>query len=155
MPTIHITKYEIRNELLPEVCVFTGEPTGHTIRSRFRKTPPWVPVAFLASPALRIFFFVLFSRADMAPPAFTYLFSALPLVMGICGLLARKSVVIDVPVSPRMARRWIWPSVFGLPRSLYAKEITETDIALAGVHPGFVAAVQEVWLRETIRLQKE
>ena len=154
MATIRITKHEIRNKLLPQVCVFTGEPTGHTIRRRFRKTPPWVPVAFVCSPIIRIFFLVLFSHADMAPPAFIYLFSALPLLLGILGLLARQSVVIYVPVSPRKARQWVWPSVFGLPSSLYAKEITVTDIALAGVHPNFVAVVREVWLRETIRLQR-
>ena len=47
MATIRLTRYEVQNNLLPPVCMVTGEPTGDTKRHTFRWTPPWVGILIL------------------------------------------------------------------------------------------------------------
>ena len=41
MATVRITRYEVQNNLLPQVCVGTGEPTTDIKRRTFRCASVW------------------------------------------------------------------------------------------------------------------
>ncbi len=166
MASIRITRYEAQHNLLPPVCVVTGEPTSETKRHTFRWTPPWVGVLILV-----------------------------PLLYIICALVLRKDITFDVPLASRKRGHWLWRQVFvllgvlgciglviagialsnepnGVNRgpdiglitagaagvglvlvivvavilqytSIRPKEITDRDITLVGVHENFVAALEE------------
>ena len=71
MASIRITRYEVQNNLLPAVCVVTGEPTTDVKRHTFRWTPPWVGILILGG--------------------------VLPYV--IVAMILRKDITFDVPIS--------------------------------------------------------
>ncbi len=203
MATIRITRYEIEQNLLPAVCVFTGEPTTDTVRHLFRWMPHWVPFVLLGSTLLLMFFRMVFAGVGMDPPCIAYALPGLGMVFGTVGLAGRKAFVIDLPLVSRESLHWFWPRAFetvggmtciaalilgstnsdainGLKsdfdyglmaeragavgfvavgivayfwrgKTLRALEITDTDMILAGVHPNFVAALQEEWAKEIER----
>jgi hypothetical protein len=166
--TIRITRYEVRKNLLPSVCMVTGEPTGDVKRHTFSWTPPWVGILILAG--------------------------LLPYI--VVALILRKQITIDVPLVARKRGHWAVRQAFGLIGVLGCialgiagivissdpdnmrnkgpdigliltaaagvglvvviivalilqgtcvrpKEITERDITLAGVHENFVVALEE------------
>ena len=172
MPSIRFTRYEVEHNLLPPVCVVTGEPTSDTKRHTFRWTPPWVGILILAG--------------------------VLPYL--IVALILRKDITFDVPIASRKKGHWLWRQLFGLfgvlgciglvgvgialshqpgganqgpdiglytaaaagvglifvlaialilqNTSVRPKEITDRDITLAGVHENFIVALEEERDRE-------
>ena len=167
MASIRITRYEAQNNLLPPVCVVTGEPTTDFKRHTFRWTPPWVGILILAG--------------------------LLPYL--IVALITRKDITFDIPIASRKKGHWLWRQLFavfgvlgciglvivgialsnqpggvnqGPDIGLYTaaaagvglvfvlavalflqftsvrpKEITDRDITLVGVHENFIVALEE------------
>ena len=167
MATVRITRYEVQNNLLPQVCVVTGEPTTDIKRRTFRWTPPWVGILILGG--------------------------LLPYL--IVAMILRKDITVDVPIVPGKKGHWLWRQLFALfgvlgciglvvvgialsnepggrnqgpdiglytalaagvgllfvlivalilqNTSVRPKEITDRDITLAGVHENFVVALEE------------
>lgn len=167
MASIRITRYEVQNNLLPSVCVVTGEPTTDVKRHTFRWTPPWVGILILGG--------------------------VLPYV--IVALILRKDITFDVPIASRKKGHWLWRQLFGIfgvlgciglvlvgialangpgqqrqgpdvglitagaagvgllvvlvialilqNTSVRPKEITDEDITLTGVHENFIVAMEE------------
>ncbi len=167
MASIRITRYEVQNNLLPSVCVVTGEPTTDVKRHTFRWTPPWVGILILGG--------------------------VLPYV--IVAMILRKDITFDVPIASRKKGHWLWRQLFGIfgvlgciglvvvgialangpgqqrqgPdiglytaagagvglllvlagavilqfTSVRPKEITDEDITLTGVHENFIVAMEE------------
>jgi hypothetical protein len=166
--TIRITRYEVRNNLLPSVCMVTGEPTGDTKRHTFRWTPPWVGVLILGG--------------------------LLPYI--VVAMILRKEITIEVPLASRKRGHWLVRQLFALfgvfgcialaiagivisadlnngrnqgpdfglmltaaagvglvlviivalilqSTCVRPKEITDRDITLSGVHENFVVAMEE------------
>ena len=180
MATIRITRYEVRKNLLPSVCMVTGEPTGDSKMHTFRWTPPWVGVLILGG--------------------------LLPYL--IVAMILRKQISIDVPLAARKRGHWFVRQAFGLVGVLGCialgiagiimsadadnarnqgadfglilsavagvglvvviivalvlqstcvrpKEITDRDITLAGVHENFVVAMEEERERDEEEEQEE
>lgn len=167
MASIRITRYEVQNNLLPSVCVVTGEPTTDVKRHTFRWTPPWVGILILGG--------------------------VLPYV--IVAMILRKDITFDVPIASRKKGHWLWRQLFGIfgvlgciglvvvgialangpgqqrqgPNiglitagaagvgllvvlvvavilqytSVRPKEITDEDITLTGVHENFIVAMEQ------------
>ncbi len=167
MASIRITRYEAQNNLLPPVCVVSGEPTTDVKRHTFRWTPPWVGILILAG--------------------------LLPYL--IVAMITRKDITFDVPIASRKKGHWMWRQLFavfgvlgciglvivgialsnqpggvnqGPDIGLYTaaaagvgllfvlivalflqftsvrpKEITDRDITLVGVHENFIVALEE------------
>lgn len=168
MATIRITRYEVRKNLLPPVCMVTGEPTGDSKMHTFRWTPPWVGILILGG--------------------------LLPYL--IVAMILRKQIAIDVPLASRKRGHWAVRQAFGIigvlgcialgiggiimsadannarnqgpdfglilsavagvglvvviivalvlqSTCVRPKEITDRDITLAGVHENFVVAMEE------------
>jgi len=86
MATIRITRYEVRRNLLPSVCMVTGEPTGDSKRHTFRWTPPWVGILILGG--------------------------LLPYL--IVAMILRKEITIDVPIVAGKRGHWAVRQAFGL-----------------------------------------
>ena len=167
MATVRITRYEVQNNLLPHVCVVTGEPTTDIKRRKFRWTPPWVGILILGG--------------------------LLPYV--IVAMILRKEITMDVPIAAGKKGHWLWRQLFALfgvlsciglvvvglalshqpggrnqgpdiglytalaagvglffvliialilqNTSVRPKEITDRDITLVGVHENFIVALEE------------
>lgn len=167
MASIRITRCEAQNNLLPPVCVVSGEPTTDVKRHTFRWTPPWVGILILAG--------------------------LLPYL--IVAMITRKDITFDVPIASRKKGHWMWRQLFavfgvlgciglvivgialsnqpggvnqGPDIGLYTaaaagvgllfvlivalflqftsvrpKEITDRDITLVGVHENFIVALEE------------
>ena len=86
MATVRITRYEVQNNLLPHVCVVTGEPTTDIKRRKFRWTPPWVGILILGG--------------------------LLPYV--IVAMILRKEITMDVPSAGGKKGHWLWRQLFAL-----------------------------------------
>ncbi len=180
MATIRITRYEVRKNLLPSVCMVTGEPTGESKLHTFRWTPPWVGVLILGG--------------------------LLPYL--IVAMVLRKQITIDVPLVARKRGHWFVRQAFGLlgvlgcivlgiagivmsadannarnagpdigliltavagvglvaviivalilqSTCIRPKEITDRDIILTGIHENFVVAMEEERARDEEEMEEK
>ena len=174
MATIRITRSEVEQNRLPPVCMITGEPTLETKRHKFRWTPPWVNLLLMACvlPGL-IAALILRQQMTMDVPVaprkrYHWLWRQLFSTLGVIGCIAL--VVIGAVLSDRPNRGQnqnvdlgllaaaaagiglvvvLIVSVILQYTSVRPKEITDSDITLAGVHEYFVAALEEERDRES------
>jgi hypothetical protein len=165
MPNIKLTDYECRKNLLPKVCMFCGQPAVTRKQRNFAWHPPWVWILVLVGILVAaIVAIVLTKRMTVRVPVceqhegfwrrrgMTIGFSFLGIV------LVEIAAAIGAANLPQgqdnlggfvcaggvfLLLGWLVLVAIYSTRSIRPTEITDRFIRLTGVHPEFIAALED------------
>ncbi len=114
MPIVSISRYEIEQQILPAVCIVTGEPTTYTLRQVLRWIPGWILGLYIAGVVIRILAGVVFGQAGTSPPCFLYVFLAPLMLIPTVALFKLKPITWKVPIVYRKRHYWVIRKAGGL-----------------------------------------
>ncbi|HVK11589.1 MAG TPA: hypothetical protein VM597_22650 [Gemmataceae bacterium] len=166
MARVRLSSYECSRNLLPDVCMFGGEPASERKPKSFSWHPGWVWVLVLLSPLIAfIVAIILTKRMAVRVPVCAehagYWFRRNLILVGSFALVSALGVagvayVSNQPPGPKddlagwvcgggvvLFFAWLIAAMVYSARGVRPDEITDRNIRLTGVHEGFIDALEE------------
>ena len=171
MANVKLSRYECSRDLLPDVCMFCGEPATVRKQKTFAWHPSWVWVLILVNLiVVLIVAMVLTKKMPTRVPVcdrhagwwtrrtlillFSFLFMAAACLAGIFYVDSQpgnaKGDLSGVVCGGGVGLFLVWlivAAIYGT-RGVRPTEITDRDMKLTGVHEAFIDALQEDRARE-------
>jgi len=167
MASITIWKTELKDDLLPNVCMKCGAPATTHYEKSFRWYPPWLNILVLAGLLIwAILVSILTKRATIRAPLcdehaghwrIRFMIAFIPLLIALMILIGGITLAATAERDPDQSDLGgviaavgggsfvLWLIVAAIVQStgIRPTEITDTTITLTSVHPGFVHALED------------
>jgi hypothetical protein len=165
MPTVKLSEYECKRDLLPQVCTFCGEPAVTRVKRNFAWHPQWVWVLILVNVLIAaIVAMILTKKMTVRVPACdrhegfwrrkAIILSLTFLIVVAFGIGWIVFAVNQGPGNDEITG-WLCGAGFGVfilwlivagvwgAQGVRPTEITDRHIRLTGVHNDFIAALED------------